>query len=188
MVVHVTFETHSISEDNERGIASGWADGPLSARGRELASELGERRRHDDIAAVFSSDLRRAQETVEVAFAGRPIPVFLDWRLRECDYGALNGARADQHVNERSWYLDRPYPQGESWRSSVARVWHSLSALQRWDGYRVLVVGHVATRWALDHYVDQTPLETLLTSDFAWKEGWEYHLDTTKAQRPSECS
>jgi alpha-ribazole phosphatase/probable phosphoglycerate mutase len=38
------------------------------------------------------SDLKRAIETVEVAFAGSGIPVLIDWRLRECDYGQLNGA------------------------------------------------------------------------------------------------
>ncbi|WP_206184869.1 hypothetical protein [Thermoactinospora rubra] len=39
------YETHSITVDNERGIATGWLPGELSPRGRELAGELGERRR-----------------------------------------------------------------------------------------------------------------------------------------------
>lgn len=71
MTVDVVFETHSISLDNERGIASGWLDTPLSARGRELALALGRRRRHEAIAVVFSSDLVRAVETATIAFAGR---------------------------------------------------------------------------------------------------------------------
>jgi hypothetical protein len=29
---------------------------------------------------------------------------------------------------------------------------------------------------ALDHYLNGVPLETLATSDFAWREGWEYEL------------
>lgn len=44
----------------------------------------------------------------------------------------------------------------------------------RWSGERVLVVGHVATRWALDHYLNGVPLEALVAADFAWQEGWEY--------------
>ncbi|MBA2359285.1 MAG: histidine phosphatase family protein, partial [Actinobacteria bacterium] len=63
MSVEIVFETHSISTDNERGIATGWLPGLLSERGRTLAAELGERRRDDGIAAVFTSDLRRAVET-----------------------------------------------------------------------------------------------------------------------------
>jgi 2,3-bisphosphoglycerate-dependent phosphoglycerate mutase len=182
-VVTVIFETHAISEDNERGVASGWADSPLSPRGRALAQELGTRRRDDGIGAVFSSDLRRARETVATAFSGHTVPVFLDWRLRECDYGALNGGSAAQHAQGRGRYVDHPYPGGESWRDAVERVGGCLDdLLARWEGARVLLVGHVATRWALDHYVDGVALETLVMSDFAWQEGWEYHLAAAARQ------
>lgn len=175
MATTIVFETHALSEDNERGVASGWAHSRLSERGRRLAGELGERRRNDGIAVVFSSDLRRAVETTEIAFpSGRP-PVLLDWRLRECDYGDRNGTSADAHVRDRARYLDQPYPGGESWRQAIARVARWLDDLNlRWAGARVLVVGHVATRWALDHHLDGVPLETLVATDFAWQEGWEY--------------
>jgi 2,3-bisphosphoglycerate-dependent phosphoglycerate mutase len=90
--IKIVFETHSISNDNERGIATGWFDGRLSEDGLRLAEELGVRRRHDNVAAVFTSDLRRAVETVEIAFAGSGLPIHGDWRLRECNYGRLNVA------------------------------------------------------------------------------------------------
>ncbi|MFL5755080.1 MAG: histidine phosphatase family protein, partial [Chloroflexota bacterium] len=61
---------------------------------REQAALLGERRRDDGITAIFTSDLGRALETVNVAFGDAPIPSFHDWRLRECNYGALNGTAA----------------------------------------------------------------------------------------------
>ena len=70
VAVELVYETHSISVDNERGIATGWLPGELSEEGRRLAAELGKRRRHDGIACVFTSDLRRAVETAEIAFAG----------------------------------------------------------------------------------------------------------------------
>ena len=44
----------------------------------------------------------------------------------------------------------------------------------RWDGARVLVVGHVATRWALDHLAGGQSLEDLVDADFAWQPGWRY--------------
>jgi len=34
MVTQLVFETHSWSEDNERGITSGWYDSRLSERGQ----------------------------------------------------------------------------------------------------------------------------------------------------------
>ena len=85
------FETHSLSEDNELGRATGWLDGKLSDRGRGLARELGDRRRNDGIAAVYVSDLGRAVETAEIAFAKTSIPIIRETRLRECNYGLLNG-------------------------------------------------------------------------------------------------
>jgi alpha-ribazole phosphatase/probable phosphoglycerate mutase len=173
----IVYETHSVTEDNERGIATGWLPGRLSARGRELAAELGQRRRHDGLAAVFSSDLARAAETASVAFGGSPIPVLLDWRLRECDYGRRNGTAAADLLARRGDHLDDPYPGGESWRQAVTRVGRFLGDLPlRWSGQRVLVIGHVATRWALDHLIGGIPLEDLVEADFSWQEGWEYLL------------
>ena len=177
MAIEVVFETHSITEDNEQGRATGWLPGRLSSRGRDLARELGLRRRNNGIAAVFSSDLRRAAETAALAFEGSALPVLLDWRLRECDYGQLNGMpAADLHAS-RCDHLDRPYPGGESWRQAVARAARLLDDLpSRWGGQRVLIIGHVATRWALDHVLGGVPLEELAVADFAWRPGWEYRL------------
>ena len=66
----VVFETHSTSEHNEAGVATGWLGGALSAHGREQAAELGERRRNDGIELVVASDLWRAAETAAIAFEG----------------------------------------------------------------------------------------------------------------------
>jgi len=173
--VQIVFETHSTSEDNERGIATGWLPGRLSERGRIQAHELGTRRQRDGLAAVFSSDLRRATETVAIAFAGSDIPVFLDWRLRECNYGDQNGGPAQEVQGDRRMRLETPYPNGESWRSAVARVGGVLPDLWvRWPESRLLIVGHVATRWALDYYLRGARLEDLVQAEFTWRAGWEY--------------
>jgi 2,3-bisphosphoglycerate-dependent phosphoglycerate mutase len=175
--VEVVFETHSTSADNEQGRATGWRPGRLSARGRAQALDLGRRRRDDGIAAVFSSDLGRAVETASIAFAGSAVPVLQDRRLRECDYGQCTGRPASELAAGRIGYLDRPYPDGESWRQAVTRVASFLGDLPlRWSGRRVLIIGHVATRWGLDHAIDGIPLEELAAAGFAWQEGWEYRL------------
>jgi 2,3-bisphosphoglycerate-dependent phosphoglycerate mutase len=176
VAVEIVFETHAITEDNERGIATGWLPGRLSAAGRDAARDLGLRRRNDGIDAVFCSDLWRAIETAQVAFAEQAVPLFLDWRLRECDYGDLNGAPGSV-VHDRAAYLDAPYPNGETWRQAVVRVGRVLPDLaSRWNRRRVLLIGHVATRWGLEHNLLGTPLEQLASEDFAWRAGWEYVL------------
>jgi broad specificity phosphatase PhoE len=70
-----------------------------------------------------------------------------------------------------------PYPGGESWRQAVTRVGRFLDDLPlRWAGQRVLIIGHMATRWGLDHLICGVPLEDLVTADCAWRPGWEYTL------------
>jgi len=194
--IEIVFETHALTEDNEAGIATGWLPGRLSARGRELAAGMGRRRRGDGLAAVFCSDLRRSVETAELAFgelASRTtrhsgdsgdsgdsgIPILYDWRLRECDFGRRNGTpaadlRADSHE-----HLDRPYPGGESHRQAIRRVAGLLDDLPtRWAGRRVMLIGHVATQYALEHVINGVPLEDLTARPFQWREtGWEYRLN-----------
>ena len=179
VAVAIVFETHSLTTDNEAGLATGWLDGQLSERGRALASELGRRRRHDGIAAVFASDLGRAVQTVELAFGDSAIPVYLDARLREVDYGAWNGMPVWRLERERAQRMSQPFPGGESYQQVVARVADFLEELVRdRDGSRVLLVGHAATRWTLDHLPAGTDLRDLLVTPFGWQEGWSYALPT----------
>ena len=170
----VVYETHSTSEHNEAGIATGWLGGALSAAGRAQAIELGERRRDDGIELVVASDLWRAVETAAIAFEGSGIPLRVDWRLRECDYGRLTAMPRTVLDEQRVRRVDEPWPGGESWRQAVARV---SSFLDEVRGKRVLLIGHVATRWALDHRVNGRPLEELAAEEFDWQPGWEYELD-----------
>jgi broad specificity phosphatase PhoE len=81
MSVEIIYETHSVTTDNEAGIATGWLPGRLSEQGRSLAVELGRRRRDDGLAAVFVSDLTRAVDTAHLAFGGTGIPIHQDPRL-----------------------------------------------------------------------------------------------------------
>jgi 2,3-bisphosphoglycerate-dependent phosphoglycerate mutase len=176
MSIQIVFETHSISEDNEGGIATGWNPGQLSEKGRRLAKELGARRRNDGIQVIFTSDLRRAVETAEIALGDASIPILQDWRLRECDYGDQNGRISTSDLQRtRRQHLDEPYPGGESWRQATRRVGRFLDDLPlRWEGARVLVIGHVATRWGLEQYCNGVSLEDLMEAEFIWRPGWEY--------------
>jgi len=173
--LEVVFETHSTSEDNEAGIATGWLPGRLSAAGREQARELGERRRDDGLSAVFTSDLGRAVETAGIAFAGSSLRIVADERLRECNYGELNGTA--EPLQDRAMRIDVPYPGGESWRQAAERVVGFLDELRsEHDGERVLVIGHSATRMGLEVFASGRALEDVMAEPFVWQPGWEYEL------------
>ena len=177
VAVGLIFETHALSEDNELGRATGWLDGKLSDRGRGLARELGDRRRNDGIAAVYVSDLGRAVETAEIAFADTDMPIIREKRLRECNYGLLNGVPRAQLDADGPDSLDERFPEGESWREAVQRVDAFLHELTRErDGDRVLMIGHMATWYALEGAANGTRLDDLFYAPFEWQEGWEYSL------------
>jgi broad specificity phosphatase PhoE len=186
VTTEIVFETHSISTDNEAGIATGWLDGRLSEAGRQYARELGARRRSERVDAVYTSDLRRAIETAEVAFVGSDIEIRQDRRLRECDYGKLNGMPVSLLERERYHHVDDPWPEGESYRQVVARVQDFLRHLSSPPGEgRFVIIGHTATLWALDHLAHGEPLETLVSSPFRWQEGWVYSFDTAELRASS---
>ena len=173
VTVRLIYETHSITVDNERGIATGWLPGELSEQGRRLAREIGPRRR--DVDAVFSSDLRRAVHTV--ALAGLTAPHFQDWRLRECNYGELNGAPVDA-LEPRVARVHKPFPGGQSYWEVMELTRSFLEDLKRWhNGQKVLVIAHSANRWSFDHLLgSRAPLEALIASPFNWQPGWEYDV------------
>src|SRR5438045_427501 len=95
---------------------------PSSGRCERMGRRLGGRRRAENPAAVFTSDLHRAVETAELAFGGTGIPIYQEPRLRECNYGALNGTPVAQLEAVRLHHVDEPFPGGESYRQVVDRV------------------------------------------------------------------
>ena len=175
--VAIVFETHSTSTDDERWVASGWRDCQLSRTGRRQAQELGERRTEDEVAAVFTSDLARAVETARIAFGARGVPLLHDWRLRECDFGELDGGPVARVEEVRVRHVYDPFPGGESYADVVARVRSFLHDLGfRFADRTVVVVGHYGTKLALSHVLEGHPLPDLVAMPFRWQPGWRYTL------------
>ncbi|MGB2714486.1 MAG: histidine phosphatase family protein [Vicinamibacterales bacterium] len=170
------FETHATSLDNEAGLASGWYDVDLSPRGETQAHELGERYRHRELAVVFCSDLRRAYRTAEIAFARRAVPIVRDARLRECHYGSLTRGPAAAIEAARTRAIATPFPDGESYEDVSARVSACLADIARAYAEPVLVVGHRATFYALEHLLRRVPLADTIAAAWKWQPGWRYEL------------
>ena len=171
------FETHATTLDNEAGLASGWFDVALSTAGEQQARMLGARRRDDHFAVVFSSDLTRSFRTAEIAFGDRSFPIVRDARLRECDFGALTRCPTSEIEQQRLRHLVEPFPNGESYRQVVERVSGWLGDVMRQlEARPVLIIGHRATFYALEHLLNGVPLREALMSPWAWQPGWIYDL------------
>jgi broad specificity phosphatase PhoE len=180
VATRIWYETHSTTLDNEAGIATGWLPGELAPLGREQALALGGRIRDRRPDAIFCSDLARAVQTASIALerSETEIPVLLDWRLRECDYGRLNGAPSVEVHHDRLRYLQLPYPDGESWQDAVDRVAAAVAdAAARHRERTIMIIGHIASYFGVRRAAgDRTPLGELITEPFDWQPGWAYDL------------
>ncbi len=114
MSVRITYFVHGTTYDNENNKSSGWNDVQLSPLGIQQAKELGELTSEITFDAVFTSDLGRAITTAELAW-GDKYPKFSDKRLRECNYGDLNGIDSVTVEPLQKQSIHTPMPNGESY-------------------------------------------------------------------------
>lgn len=122
MSVNITYFVHGTTIDNEKKISSGWADAPLSELGIQQAVNLKEFVKDKHFDVVFCSDLQRAVKTANLAWGGIS-PIIPDARLRECNYGKLNGAPSAivEPMQEEECITNR-FPEGESCKDVEARI------------------------------------------------------------------
>ena len=122
---------HGDTEWSEHGRLCGWADPPLSPAGIEQAARLNPRLRDRPFEGAWSSDLARASEFARLCFG----EVRLDARLRELDFGDLEGKTWDEFDEETQEALMRfdgfTAPGGESVETLRERVLGFLADLRR---------------------------------------------------------
>jgi len=82
---------HGQTQWNVEGRTQGQLDVALDAVGRDQARLTASRLAAESPDAIVSSDLRRASETADALATATGLPVRLDRRLRERDFGAWQG-------------------------------------------------------------------------------------------------
>ena len=88
---------HGETDWNRTGRFQGHTDVELNDQGRDQARALAERLRGREIAAITSSDLRRARETAEILAATLAAPLAPpDAGLRERGYGCFEGLTREE--------------------------------------------------------------------------------------------
>jgi len=177
-MLNIIFESHNTTIDNENNRASGHYDVELSEKGKQQSKALGERYKDTQIDAIFCSDMQRSYKTAEGAFSNRNIPTFQDERLRECNYGDLTRAPKDHVEGMRMQYITTPYPNGESLQQRVEKMKSFLDEIkEKYDGKTIIIVGHRATRYALEHYLNNKSLEQAVSAPNQWQPGWQYTIN-----------
>ena len=176
-MVTIIFESHGTTLDNEAGLSSGFYDVELSELGKKQSKELGERYKNDHFDAIFCSDLKRSYNTAEIAFADRDFKIIKDSRLKECNYGDLDHRPEEEVKAEKGNRISQPFPNGESYEQTLARMKDFLKdLLKNYDNKKVMIIGHRATQYGLEHWIKGVSLKKAVTDSWQWQPGWEYEL------------
>lgn len=125
---------HGETPWSQSGQHTGLTDLPLTAIGERNAVRLGERLAGLPLAKVFTSPLKRAARTCELAGFGAVAEVERD--LVEWDYGQYEGRRtAEIHQERPDWQLFRDgCPGGESPGQVAARADRVVSRVRAVGG------------------------------------------------------
>ncbi|MDB5260387.1 MAG: Phosphoglycerate mutase [Candidatus Nomurabacteria bacterium] len=175
-MITIIFEAHGTTYDNEQHLSSGWNDVELSERGIEQSKELGERYKDDQFDAIFTSDLKRAYDTAEIAFEDR-FKIITDERLRECNYGDFTQQPSEIVDVEKPRRIYDRFPNGESYEETTIRMKEFLEELrENYSGKKIMIIGHRATQYGLDYLIKGISLEELASTPFKWQPGWEYNF------------
>ncbi len=181
MSLKVTYFVHGTTTDNENNISSGWSDVELSELGIKQSQELAALTADKYFDVVFTSDLKRAFDSAKITW-GDTYEIIHDARLRECNYGDLNGMSSDivEPLQEQS--IEIPMPNGESYEMVKERIADFLEYLkQNYEGKHVAIVAHKAPQLALDVLLKKMTWDEAFASDWRktkeWKPGWEYIIE-----------
>ena len=152
----IVFARHGQTAPNRDGLVLGRADPELTEEGHRQAELLAGALRGEPVAALLTSPLLRARQTAEPIGEACGVPVEVDDRLIEIDWGAWEGratgslARSDV---DRWKAEDGTAPEGESLDSLSLRVESFCREQLDRDGL-VVAVSHVspikaAAAWAM---------------------------------------
>ncbi|MFD3727302.1 histidine phosphatase family protein [Streptomyces sp. NPDC058671] len=129
---------HGRSTANTSGVLAGRTPGiALDERGAAQAAALPGRLADVPLAAVVSSPLQRCRETVRPLLEARPdLPLHVEDRINECDYGDWSGRKlaelGDEPLMEvvQAHASAAAFPGGESMRAMQARA---VDAVHDWN-------------------------------------------------------
>lgn len=145
----------------------GSADIELNQNGIALAKITGEKLLDVPFDLAISSPLKRAYKTAQLALGGRDIPIYTDDRLKEIDFGAMEGEAVlnapPEHpfsVFFRDAYHFVPAEGGESIQQLIARTgefYQELIARPELQDKTILIATHgCALRGILNHIYEDT--------------------------------
>ena len=175
METKIIYFVHGTTTDNARGKCSGWKQAELTDLGKERAIKLGKIRKDTHFDVIFTSDLVRAIDSAKLAFPD--VEHIQDARLRECNYGDLEGKEKNLVIYEE--HIEKPFHNGESLKDVEKRIRNFIGFLKdNYQGKTIGIVAHRAPQLAFEVITKGITWEEAIKNDWrktkAWQPGWEY--------------
>lgn len=160
---------HGQTAWNRENLVCGITDLPLDETGREQARQTAQKLKDTHLDRVIVSPLLRARQTAELICQGRTLPLSIDARVREQNYGIYEGvSRFDQGFLSHKRSFATRYPGGESHMSTAVRVYSFLEDTARnCPGESVLVVCHGGICRIIESYFHDMTNEEFSSSTWA---------------------
>lgn len=176
MSVEITYFVHGTTTDNLEHKSTGWLPGKLSKKGIEQSIILKDQIDINKFDIVFCSDLQRAIDSANYTFENNKT-IIQDKRLRECNYGNLNGkdsnlVKYEDHINEK-------FPNGECMLDIENRIRDFCDFLNKnYEGKHIAIVAHKAPQLAFEVLTKGLSWSEAIDKDWrktkSWQPGWTY--------------
>ena len=179
-MIEITYFVHGTTLDNLEKKATGWLPGELSDKGVQQAINLSKEIKDKYFDVVICSDLKRAIESSKLNFYNRDIEIIRDMRLRECNYGELNGK--DNSLVVYADHIEVPFKDGECMLDVQNRVESFIKYLKlSFNNKKVAIVAHKAPQLALEVLINKKTWEEAISTDWRltgdWQPGWTYIIN-----------
>ena len=140
----------------------GRSEAQLTDLGRQQAAEMAEKVAATNVSLILSSPLERARDTARIVAGRTGVPVMMEPRLIEQDFGAYEGRSvedAEYRSNRENLFFR--FPGGETTAHGLARSYTVIDRVRReYAGQSVLLVTHgCLCRAARTYFVEVPPGE-----------------------------
>lgn len=54
--------------------------------------------------------------------------------------------------------------------------------IKKYDGKKILIIGHRATQYGLEHWIKEIPLKKVIPAPWKWQPGWIYKLESIEQE------
>lgn len=145
---------------NEKEKVQGWCDSPLTKEGLQQANNAGKNMQDIPFTLAFSSPSERATDTCQAIIQNR-IPIILDKRIKEINFGILEGEDNSKLFNKgltefddvlRVGWVDEGGENEEMLTVRIADFFNEL--ISKYDDEVILIASHGMWLTAALKYLD----------------------------------